>query len=113
MENYLLCLKISSKTAFVARSGGREGQVGADRDGCTDTMSRGKEPRPAKHTQTPHSYACRACPDVQSIRLALPPDSTPTDTFLIHWVSQLASACSWLLSSSLGVPASVQPDMAN
>ncbi|TNN89113.1 hypothetical protein EYF80_000401 [Liparis tanakae] len=32
-----------------------EGQVGADGDGCTDTMNRGKEPRPAKHTQTPPS----------------------------------------------------------
>lgn len=32
-----------------------EGQVGADRDGCTDTTNRGNEPRPAKHTQTPAS----------------------------------------------------------
>lgn len=32
-----------------------EGQVGDDRDGCTDTMNREKEPRLAKHTQTPAS----------------------------------------------------------
>lgn len=29
-----------------------EGQVGADRDGCTDAMNREKKPKPAKHTET-------------------------------------------------------------